>query len=70
LHGTALSVANYDATLIGWAGWTGGAATRPIRVGMELDATGLQYSLGGEAEAVRDWYINTMSWSITDGGGI
>jgi surface protein len=61
LDGTALSVANYDATLIGWSQKT------PIRASITMGALGLKYSAA--AQSARDLLTNTTNkWNITDGG--
>jgi len=59
----AMSVANYDATLISWAGQT-------LQNNVTFDFGSSQYTLGGAAEAARNTLINTYGWTITDGGGI
>ena len=58
----ALSVANYDATLISWA------SQNPTSINVNFGSS--QYSLGGAAEAARNTLINTYGWTITDGGGV
>ena len=61
LSGAALSTANYDATLIGWASQT-------LRTNVTCDFGNSQYTAGGAAEAARNTLINTYGWTITDGG--
>ncbi|MDH5408360.1 MAG: BspA family leucine-rich repeat surface protein [Gammaproteobacteria bacterium] len=61
-----LSVANYDALLIGWADGIPASPQNAVVFG----GGGSQYTLGGAAEAARTTLINTYGWSITDGGGI
>ncbi|MCC5942355.1 MAG: BspA family leucine-rich repeat surface protein [Balneolaceae bacterium] len=59
LENTALSTANYDATLIGWAG-------QAVQAGVELGAEGLEYC---SAEAERQTLIDAPNnWTITDAG--
>ena len=55
LNNSGLSVANYDATLIGWAG-------QSVQSNVSLGATGLEYCAGADA---RDILINTHSWDIS-----
>jgi len=56
LNNSGLSIANYDATLIGWAGQT-------VQAGVSLGATGLQYCAGA---AARTTLTNTPNnWVIT-----
>ena len=58
-----MSTANYDATLISWAG-------QAVQSGVTINFRAAQYTLGGAAEAARNTLINTYGWSIVDGGGI
>jgi surface protein len=59
----AISVANYDATLISWAG-------QVLKPNEQTNFGTAKYTLGGAAEAARNTIINTYGWTITDGGGI
>ncbi|MCP3951844.1 MAG: BspA family leucine-rich repeat surface protein, partial [Desulfobacterales bacterium] len=54
LNNTNLSISNYDATLTGWAAQT-------VQSGVELGASGLQYSL---SVADRQSLIDDDSWTI------
>ena len=63
LDNTALTTANYDATLIGWA--TIDTGETPLATFATLSAVGLTYCT---AETLRDLLITTYNWSITDGG--
>jgi len=56
LNNSGLSIANYDATLIGWAGQT-------VQTGVNLGATGLQYCAGAAARATLTGAPN--NWVIT-----
>ena len=58
----AMSVANYDATLISWA-------AQALQNNVTIDFGSSQYTMGGAAEAARNTLINTYGWTITDGGG-
>ena len=60
LNGTALSIANYDATLNGWA-------SESLQSGVVFGASGVQY---GEAGAAARASLTDSSdgWTITDGG--
>ena len=55
----AMSVANYDATLISWAGQT-------LQNNVTIDFGSSQYSY--ESAAARQTLIDTYGWTITDGG--
>jgi hypothetical protein len=59
---TALSTANYDATLISW-----GAQGVKNSVGINFGAA--KYSAGAAKDA-RDHLTGTHSWTITDGGQV
>lgn len=66
-----LSVAQYDALLIGWqqtleTAFPSGVGYTP-NIGITFGAA--EYTLGGSAEAARNTLINTYGWTITDGGG-
>ncbi len=54
LNNSGLSIANYDATLIGWAAQT-------VQAGVNLGATGLQYCAGAAARAT---LTGTYAWNI------
>jgi surface protein len=62
LGGVVLSIANYDATLIGWA-------AQDVKPNMNVNFSTSRYSIDGLAEAARNTLINTYGWTITDGGG-
>ncbi|MDD9908757.1 MAG: BspA family leucine-rich repeat surface protein, partial [Ahrensia sp.] len=55
LDSADLSIANYDATLIGWAGQT-------VQPGVTLGASGLEYSAAGQT--ARQSLINDDGWTI------
>lgn len=63
LDGTALSVPNYDATLIGWA--TQSASETAIPTGVTLGASGKQYCAAFTEHAILQ---ADYGWTITDGG--
>lgn len=58
--GTAMSQANYDALLIGWA-------AQSVQSGVAF-ATSAQYTAGGAASSARSTLVRTYNWTITDGG--
>jgi hypothetical protein len=60
LERSALSVANYDATLNGW-----GAADQVRKPDVTLDAGSLQFSRSSSAARVR---LGESNWTILDGG--
>ena len=62
-NNSAMSTANYDATLISWA-------AQSLQSNVSINFGNAQYTLGGAAEAARNTLINTYGWTITDGGGI
>ena len=64
LSGTALSVANYDATLIGWATLDTGETQIPSNI--TLGATDLNYCIGETAKNILT--SATYNWTITDAG--
>ena len=55
LRSSGLSIANYDATLIGWA-------SQDVQTGVTLGATGLEYS--GNGIAAVNTLTTTYGWSI------
>ena len=59
LSGNNLSEANYDALLNSWAG-------QDVQSGVTFDAGNSIYTAA--AIASRDYLVNTMNWTITDGG--
>ena len=61
---TAMSTANYDALLIGWAG-----QAPNIQNNVSL-TVGPQYTGGGAAEAARNTLTGTYGWIISDGGPV
>tara|TARA_R110000803_G_scaffold15312_3_gene42490 strand:- start:936 stop:2123 length:1188 start_codon:yes stop_codon:yes gene_type:complete len=66
----SMSNANYQDTLVGWLGWSGGAPTRTVASGLSVNAYSSKYEIGGDSEAARNYLISTLGWTITDGGGI
>ena len=70
LRSTAFSNANYWDTLIGWTGWNGTTATKTLQNNVTAHFGTAQYEIGGESEDVRNYLINTLGWTITDGGGV
>ena len=69
-----LSNANYDNILVGWTGWTSGAATKSLQNSVPFHAGSAKYSSGDPADA-RAWLeLATGSggkgWTITDGGAL
>lgn len=58
-NSNALSTANYDALLIGWAAQT-------VQTGRSFNAGNAKYSPA--AAAARDTLVTTYAWTITDGG--
>lgn len=59
LNFCGMSVANYDATLVGWSQLTG------LKSDVDLGADGLSYC---SASTGRNVLINDFSWSIFDDG--
>jgi surface protein len=71
---SGLSDANYDLLLVGWTGWTGGAATKSLQNSVPFHAGTAKYSTGDPADA-RAWLVDTIlnggkAWTITDGGPV
>ena len=62
-NNTAMSTANYDATLIGWADDNGGTETIPT--GITLGAAGVTYCTAAPEWSTLDV---TFSWTINDAG--
>ncbi len=59
--GVALSTANYDALLIGWA-------AQAVQSSVTFDGGDSKYTGGGAAATARAYLISNFSWSISDGG--
>ena len=59
--GTAMSVANYDALLIGWS-------TQTVQSGVTFGIS-TQYTGGGAAAAARATLVS-KGWTIVDGGSV
>ncbi|MEQ8552368.1 MAG: BspA family leucine-rich repeat surface protein, partial [Cyclobacteriaceae bacterium] len=68
LNNVAMSVANYDATLIGWSTLDGGAGETAIPTSITLHAANVQY--GDAGESAWNTLVNTYSWNIDDGGKV
>ena len=71
---SGLSNTNYDNILVGWTGWTSGAATKSLQNSVPFHAGAAKYSSGDPADA-RAWLVDTIlnggkAWTITDGGPI
>lgn len=65
LDNCGMSTANYDATLIAWAGLSPTPATNLV-----LGANGLTYTLGGAAETARDFLTINLGWTINGDTGV
>lgn len=61
---------NYQNLLIGWTGWNGTTATKTLQNNVPVHFGIAQYEIGGQSEDARNYLINTLGWTITDGGGI
>lgn len=61
---------DYRNILIGWTGWNGTTATKILNSNKSCNFANARYEIGGESEDVRNYLINTLGWTITDGGGI
>ena len=66
---------NFDSTtyqllLIHWTGWNGTTATKSLKPNVPAGFGTAQYEIGGQSEDARNYLINTLGWTITDGGGI
>tara|TARA_R110000772_G_scaffold265399_1_gene386801 strand:+ start:372 stop:1505 length:1134 start_codon:yes stop_codon:yes gene_type:complete len=60
----------YQSYLISWTGWNGTTATKTLQNNVPAHFHNAKYELGGQSEDVRNYLINTLGWTITDGGGI
>ena len=66
LDDCGMSTANYDATLIAWAG-----LSSPFpATNLVLGANGLTYTLGGAAETARDFLTINLGWTINGDTGV
>lgn len=75
LQSSGISQANYDAILIGWDtyvdGTDGGAKAANTPANVQLGALGLQYTLGGAAEAARTSLTSAPNnWTISGDTGV
>ena len=61
---------DYRNILIGWTGWNGTNATKTLNSNQSCNFQNARYEIGGQSEDVRNYLINTLGWTITDGGGI
>jgi len=67
---STLSNYDYRNILIGWTGWNGTIATKILKSNQSCNFSNAQYEIGGQSEDVRNYLINTLNWTISDGGGI
>ena len=70
LSGTRIPNEDYWEILRGWTGWNGTTATKSLSPNESISFGYAQYEIGGESEDIRNYLINTLGWTITDGGGI
>jgi len=61
---------NYQNFLIQLTGWNGTTATKTLQNNVPIHFANAKYEIGGQSEDVRNYLINTLGWTITDGGGI
>lgn len=67
-RGVTLSQTSYDSLLIGWVGWAGGTATRPVGSSVSFHAGNSKYSASSDAELARNYLVVEKGWTIIDGG--
>ncbi len=60
----------YQLLLIHWTGWDGTTATKTLKNNVPADFGNSRYEIGGQSEDARNYLINTLGWTIIDGGGI
>ena len=69
---TTWSTENYGATLMGWLRWDSETHAPQegwvLKSNVNFHAGNAQLVAGSEAALAREYYINTLGWSITDGG--
>jgi|SaaInlV_125m_DNA_1040241.scaffolds.fasta_scaffold02731_18 hypothetical protein len=70
LQNTSFSDSNYQVSLIHITGWNGTTATKTLSSNIEAHFNNARYEIGGQSENARNYLINTLGWTITDGGGI
>ena len=70
LNVTTWSQANYEATWLGWLGWESGAPTITLRNTVTFDGGNSTVGIGSDGAAARAYAINTLGWTITDGGEV
>jgi surface protein len=69
-NGSGLTSSSYQAGLVYMTGWNGTTATKTLKNNVSFHFGYAQYELGGISEDVRNYLINTLGWTIADGGGI
>ncbi len=67
LNNTSMSVANYSATLMGWADTANGTPKSNVLVS-DVTSLGSSTKYSSAAAAARNALVTTYGWSITDGG--
>jgi len=67
---TSISNSSYRAMLNSWTGWNGLTATKSLQSNVSAHFGGAKYEIGGESQDIRNYLINTLGWTITDGGGV
>ena len=61
---------NYQNDLVELIGWNGLIPTKTIPTNVIIRFGTAKYEIGGQSEDARNYLINTLGWTITDGGGI
>lgn len=67
---TTWSQANYEATWVGWLGWSGGVPTKTLKNNVPFHGGSSTVGIGSDGAAARSYAINTLGWVVTDGGEV
>jgi hypothetical protein len=61
---------NYQNDIIELIGWNGLIPTKTIPINCNINFGTAKYEIGGQSEYAKNYLINTLGWTISDGGGI
>tara|TARA_R110000824_G_scaffold143851_1_gene311608 strand:- start:73 stop:495 length:423 start_codon:yes stop_codon:yes gene_type:complete len=67
---TTWSQSNYEASWVGWLGWSGGVPNITLNNNVPMHGGSATVSIGSDGAAARSYAINTLGWIVTDGGEI
>lgn len=61
---TPINTASFDALLVGWTGWSGGAATKSVNNNLTIFSNLTSFTPGSDAADAANWLVTVKGWLI------